>query len=34
LITLNIAVFTPMPTASINTASTVKPGFFRNHRKP
>jgi hypothetical protein len=32
--TLNIAVFTPMPTANIKTASNVNAGFFLSHRKP
>src|SRR5437899_2519010 len=31
-ITLNIAVFAPMPSASMSTATTVKPGFFNNCR--
>jgi hypothetical protein len=26
--TLNIAVFAPMPKASVSTATTVKPGFL------
>src|SRR6185369_14053668 len=34
LMTLNIAVFTPIPTASINTASTVNAGFFLSHLNP
>src|ERR1043165_1586434 len=32
--TLNIAVFTPMPTASVSTANSAKPGFFRSHLMP
>src|SRR6185369_13574363 len=32
--TLNIAVFTPMPAASVNTDNAVKPGCFRSQRKP
>src|SRR5437762_11687494 len=30
---LNIAVFAPMPSASVCTATAVKPGFFSNWRK-
>src|SRR2546421_12352441 len=29
----NIAVFAPMPSASVSTATTVKPGFFNSWRK-
>jgi hypothetical protein len=31
---LNIAVFAPMPRASVATATAVKPGFFANIRNP
>src|SRR5213080_766194 len=31
--TVKIAVFAPMPSASVNTATAVKPGFFNNWRK-
>jgi hypothetical protein len=34
LTTLKIAVFTPMPSASVSTATVVKPGFLRNIRAP
>jgi hypothetical protein len=34
LTTLKIAVFAPIPSASIITASAVKPGFFHNIRAP
>src|SRR5687767_973882 len=30
---LKIAVFAPMPSASVSTATAVKPGFFSNCRK-
>src|SRR6266581_1809679 len=30
---LKIAVFAPMPSASVSTATVVKPGFFSNWRK-
>src|SRR5205807_9694090 len=30
---LKIAVFAPMPNASVSTATAVKPGFFSNWRK-
>jgi len=30
---LKIAVLAPMPSASVMTATTVKPRFFRNHRR-
>ena len=30
---LNMAVFAPMPSASVSTATAVKPGFFSNWRK-
>jgi len=30
---LKIAVFAPMPRASVRTATDVKPGFFSNLRK-
>src|SRR5207249_2307044 len=30
---LKIAVFAPMPSASVSTATAVKPGFFSNWRK-
>src|SRR5256884_2751460 len=33
LTTLKIAVFAPMPSASVSTATMVKPGFFSNWRK-
>ena len=33
LMTLNIAVFAPMPSASVSTATAVKQGFFSNWRK-
>src|SRR3989454_12001952 len=33
LTTLKIAVFAPMPSASVSTATAVKPGFFSNWRK-
>src|SRR2546425_4106411 len=33
LITEKIAVFAPMPSASVSTATAVKPGFFSNWRK-
>src|SRR6266446_7290373 len=33
LITLKMAVFAPMPSASVSTATAVKPGFFSNWRK-
>src|SRR5881397_311298 len=33
LTALKIAVFAPMPSASVSTATTVKPGFFSNWRK-
>src|SRR5881275_1971767 len=29
---LNIAVFAPMPSASVSTATAVKPGFFSSWR--
>jgi hypothetical protein len=32
--TVNSAVLTPMPSASVNTAINVKPGFFDNVRAP
>ena len=32
LMTLNIAVFAPMPSASVKTAVSVKPGVFNNER--
>src|SRR5437016_7101525 len=32
LTTLKIAVFAPMPRASVSTATAVKPGFFSNWR--
>ena len=32
--TLKIAVLAPMPSASVNTATAVKPGFFPSIRKP
>src|SRR5881392_913164 len=31
--TLKIAVFAPMPSASVSTATAVKPGFFSNWRR-
>jgi hypothetical protein len=31
---LKIAVFAPMPSASVMTAINVKPGFFNNIRAP
>ena len=33
-IALKIAVFAPMPSASVSTATTVKPGLFRSERAP
>src|SRR2546428_12061524 len=33
LITEKIAVFAPMPSASVSTATAVKPGFFRSWRR-
>src|SRR5438128_12253186 len=33
LIRLKIAVFGPMPSASVSTATAVKPGFFSSWRK-
>jgi hypothetical protein len=33
LITLNMAVFAPMPSAKVSTATPAKPRFFRNWRK-
>src|SRR6185503_8687829 len=33
LMTLNMAVFAPMPSASVSTATAVKPGFFSSWRK-
>src|SRR5437667_4638111 len=33
LTTLKIAVFAPTPSASVSTATAVKPGFFSNWRK-
>src|SRR5437016_6108390 len=33
LTTLKIAVFAPMPSASVSTATAVKPGFLSNWRK-
>src|SRR2546429_6541377 len=33
LTTLKMAVFAPMPSASVSTATAVKPGFFSNWRK-
>src|SRR5947199_7590695 len=33
LTTLKIAVLAPMPSASVSTATAVKPGFFSNWRK-
>jgi hypothetical protein len=32
--TLKIAVFAPMPSASVSIAIAVKPGFFANIRAP
>src|SRR6266540_3381616 len=32
LTTLKIAVFAPMPSASVSTATAVKPGFFSSWR--
>src|SRR5881628_3710218 len=32
LTALKIAVFAPMPSASVSTATVVKPGFFSNWR--
>src|SRR2546427_7802329 len=32
LTTLKMAVFAPMPSASVSTATAVKPGFFSNCR--
>ena len=32
--TLKIAVFAPMPSASVTTATIVKPGFFASIRIP
>src|SRR5438034_2680088 len=32
LTTLKMAVFAPMPSASVSTATAVKPGFFSNWR--
>jgi hypothetical protein len=32
--TLKIAVFAPMPSASVTTATAVKPGFLASIRKP
>jgi hypothetical protein len=32
--TLKIAVFAPMPSASVITATVVTPGFFSNMRAP
>ncbi|MEQ1353287.1 MAG: hypothetical protein ABLT11_04665 [Candidatus Acidiferrum sp.] len=32
--TVKIVVFAPMPSASDNIATAVKPGFLRNIRKP
>jgi hypothetical protein len=34
LTTLKMAVFAPMPKASVITAINVKPGFFHNIRVP
>jgi hypothetical protein len=34
LMTLKIAVFAPMPSASVSAAISVKPGFFTNIRAP
>jgi hypothetical protein len=33
LTTLKMAVFAPMPSASVSTATAVKPGFFNSWRK-
>src|SRR5712671_5827125 len=33
LMTVKIAVFAPMPSASVSTATAVNPGFFSNWRK-
>src|SRR6266487_1089386 len=33
LMTVKIAEFAPMPTASVSTTTAVKPGFFSNWRK-
>jgi hypothetical protein len=33
LMTLKIAVFAPMPSASVSTATAVKPGFLSNCRQ-
>src|SRR6266540_1977746 len=33
LMMLKIAVFAPMPSASVSTATAVKPGFFNSWRK-
>ena len=33
LMTLKMAVFAPMPSARVSTATAVKPGFFSNWRK-
>ena len=32
--TLNTAVLAPMPSASVSTATAVKPGFFASMRRP
>jgi hypothetical protein len=32
--TLKMAVFAPMPNASVRTAAAVKPGLLRKTRKP
>jgi hypothetical protein len=32
--TLKIAVLAPMPSANVNTATAVKPGFFASIRAP
>jgi hypothetical protein len=34
LITLKIAVFAPMPTATVSTAIAVNPGFLMSIREP
>src|SRR5271169_3366606 len=34
LMTLKIAVFAPMPMASVSTATTANPGFFASMRQP
>jgi hypothetical protein len=34
LTTLKIAVFAPMPSAKVMTATKVNPGFFNNIRAP